>query len=140
MSRLLQIGAWSIKDKEATVACRQLGLPTPGWALPGGWRGKTTMPMWLDSFTCSGKEARLQDCQTYGGGSLLWGGSDQPYVNNEDAAIQCNINNAARGFAPCPVPRPGGVRANLVAAAYAHLVCELTCTTASLAKAQLCCS
>lgn len=58
---LTQICGDKFGDEDATVACRQLGLATPGRTL-GAFYGAGTGPTWLESVSCIGSEGRLQDC------------------------------------------------------------------------------
>ena len=49
-------------DEVAGVACRQLGLGTTGALFNDTFINYTTPPAWINNITCSGSEARLQDC------------------------------------------------------------------------------
>lgn len=61
---LTQVCGDSFGDLEATVACRDLGLPTPGRVLGAQFGpGAATSPIWLESVSCSGNEKRIQDCK-----------------------------------------------------------------------------
>lgn len=61
----VQVYAPTFSDRAATVACKQLSLPTPGRALTpapgrslgGAFFGEGTGPVWLQNVQCTGKEA-----------------------------------------------------------------------------------
>lgn len=79
-------------DAAATVACRQLGLPTPGRTLPGGQFGPGPAggPLWLRYLFCSGSEARLQECRSGLDDSLIWGVAPQEgYDRSTAVALAC---------------------------------------------------
>lgn len=78
----------------ATVACRQLGLPTPGRTLPGGYfgPGPAKGPLWLRSIFCMGSEAKLQECKTGLDAGLLWGvAPEEGYDRTTAVAIACGF-------------------------------------------------
>lgn len=78
----------------ATVACRQLGLPTPGRTLPGGYfgPGPAKGPLWLRSIFCMGSEAKLQECKTGLDAGLLWGvAPEEGHDRTTAVAIACGF-------------------------------------------------
>ncbi|PRW61301.1 deleted in malignant brain tumors 1 -like [Chlorella sorokiniana] len=80
---------WSaFNDDAATVACRQMGLPTPGRVLPAASFGTGKGPIWIAHVNfCSGQEAGLQDC------NVMWGIHFSFSFMFSDAAIQCDAAN-----------------------------------------------
>lgn len=75
-------------NNDATVACRQLGLPTPGRWLDAGvfGPGQDTLPIWIDNISCSGAEAKIEECK----------GMDWVPVrscqHSEDVGVLCGID------------------------------------------------
>ncbi len=79
---------WSLFTNDvATVACKELGLPTPGRALPAASFGEGAGPIWVAHVEgCTGQETRLQDCR------LQWGVRWEFSYMFKDAAIQCDAD------------------------------------------------
>ena len=73
---------WDTQD--ATVVCRQLGLPTTNVQAVGGAHfGKGSGSTWLDEVECQGSESLLTECRHNG-----WGVHDCGHL--EDASVTCN--------------------------------------------------
>ena len=80
---------WDIED--ATVVCRQLGLPTANaQALGGAHFGEGVEPTWLDDVYCLGSESILSDCS-----HKAWG--DEDCGHSEDASVVCNDGEFPQG-------------------------------------------
>ena len=73
-------------DEVAGVACRQLGLGTTG-ALFNDTLIYTTPPAWINNITCSGSEARLQDCSIQRAGM---GAGSYSYYGCKDSILVCS--------------------------------------------------
>lgn len=48
---------------QAGVVCQELGLGSAGTVTAGGGFGEGRGPIWMDEVKCTGREARLQDCE-----------------------------------------------------------------------------
>ncbi|KAL8625952.1 hypothetical protein ACOMHN_012544 [Nucella lapillus] len=76
---------WDIA--EATVACRQLGFPTPRYTpipLANAYYGSSSGPIWLDDVQCRGSETGLADCVLN-----PWGNNNCGH--EEDAGLYCML-------------------------------------------------
>jgi deleted-in-malignant-brain-tumors protein 1 len=71
-------------DKDAGVACKQLGYSRGGKALGGAHYGRGSGPVWLDKVVCLGNEKSLTDCRSCGLGRTSCS-------HSRDASIQCHI-------------------------------------------------
>ncbi|XP_072041414.1 uncharacterized protein [Amphiura filiformis] len=86
-------------DTDASVVCRQLGLPSSGAQAAGFAQfGQGTGQIWLDDVLCSGSENRLDECSHNGWGNHNCG-------HSEDAGVICIIG-------PVPVRLVGGSNSN----------------------------
>ena len=70
-------------DKDAEVACRQLGYNSGGTALGGAHHGRGSGPVWLDKVACLGSEESLTDCKNSGLGRTSCS-------HSKDASVQCH--------------------------------------------------
>lgn len=79
------------------MACRQLGLPTPGKLLPPGSYGRGNLPAWLNGgfIFCGSLNTHLLECMA-NVAYTYWGWNQEPTIG--DPAIQCNAiaKNAPR--------------------------------------------
>ena len=76
-------GDWD--DLDASVACRQLGLPySNARSYRRGAYGDGSGPIWMNGMECTGTESRLHECSHDG-----WGGHDDSCEHYDDAGILC---------------------------------------------------
>lgn len=77
-------------DRSASVACRQMGLPTPGRVVRQGGSGAgSTGRVWANFFYCTGAELDLEDCY-YG----FWGRGDG-CTPGDAVSIECGYTPPA---------------------------------------------
>ena len=81
-AHLPQICDDEFDDNAATVACREMRLPTPGRAIGSALFGPGTGPIWLDSVVCTGAETSLQMCRR-----APWGVTNCRH--SEDVSVVC---------------------------------------------------
>lgn len=86
LSGTLQFCHYYFDDLDATVVCRQLGLPTPGRAIRTGMfgPGASTSPIWLWEKKCTGAELRLNDCP-----DDQWKWNTNVCSHSEDVGVVC---------------------------------------------------
>ncbi|XP_046863568.1 deleted in malignant brain tumors 1 protein-like [Xenia sp. Carnegie-2017] len=78
---------WDLND--AKVVCRQLGYDNAVRALLGGNVPHGSGRIWLDEVRCVGNENNISSCSHSG-----WGSHN--CTHDEDAGIQCSVNNHVR--------------------------------------------
>lgn len=78
-----------IGNKEAEVACRQMGLPLPAIAVHRRLGpGKASQPIWMSNVECTGSERRLDQCKHSG-----W--AIHSCTHASDVGVACNYSGLA---------------------------------------------
>lgn len=88
----MQICDRTFEQEEADVACRQLHLPLPGFAIHGGVFGESSGPNLLEEIYCNGNETRLDACNhnPWGQGSC---------AINHAVGVACNASGTQCPYA-----------------------------------------
>ncbi len=86
-----ETNGYPFQDRSATVACRQMGQPTPGRVIPSTGLGPGSGPIFMSTMWCRGKEPNIEACSRMG----IWGDVEECEPKNI-VAIQCGIQPPPR--------------------------------------------